>query len=429
MSCNKGHDKLDALAFVSTRGWRTSALHGPSNGQLARFGGRDRLQRGRPTRFPRVPPPPTAPLLYRTVATATREYAPVPPPRYRVSPLDFRIHSSRTVGVGSFGTVYEAEKVVEPESSLPCVAKTVPADRFSGVNLNDALYYFAIERYANDQVRVCIESGEVAQLRRYTARYLGHGEHAGREWLFFQRHPGWTLEEHFRQAAAAADGDGEDFIGRLARALGLVVPPEDADRIKLTRRVFLRVAYDLLQALVGFSRLGLVHRDMKPANVLIDEAAHAVRVLDLGSAAFLSTPRYGAVIGYNARWGPADEDYVPPERFIDAKFPHQFDVFSVAMSLLRIIIPGIRDVGHFRRFSHDFRSTYDTDLGFYASRAFAGQAQHVPEGFVDGLVVLKGEDGLLFELMRLMLLWRPHSRLSPERALVELEKIKSRVPA
>ena len=427
MNCNKGHDKPNALAFVSPSGWRSSALNEPSNGQLAGFVGKDRLQRGRLTRFSRVRPPPTASPLYRTVATATRDYAPVPPPRYRVSPLDFRIHRSRTVGVGSFGIVYEAEKVVEPESSLACVAKTVPADRFSGVKLNDALYYFAIERYANDQVRVCIESDEAAQLRRYTARYLGHGEHAGHECLFFQRHPGWTLEEHFRQAAAAADG--EDFIGRLARALGLVVPPEDADRIKLTRRVFLRVAYDLLQALVGFSRLGLVHRDMKPANVLIDEAAHTVRVLDLGSAAFLSTPRYGAVIGYNARWGPADEDYVPPECFIDVKFPHQFDVFSVAMSLLRIIIPGIRNVEHFRRFSHDFRSTYDTDLGFYASRAFAGQAQHVPEGFVDGLVVLKGEDGLLFELMRLMLLWRPHSRLSPERALVELEKIKSRVPA
>jgi serine/threonine protein kinase len=341
-----------------------------------------------------------------------------------VSPLDFTIHRERVIGFGSFGTVYEAQKAVAPEEGLPVAAKTVPKERLSGVQLEDAMYYCAIERYANDQVRAAIESGDAKRLARHVARYLGYGTHAGQEWLFFERVPGQTLEHYFDTT-----DDDETFALALGQALGLMQLHGQDGPVDLLRRLFLRVAHDTLQTLAAFAQLGMVHRDMKPLNWMVDERAHTLRMLDLGSAAFLSTPRYGAVIGYNARWGPADTDYVAPESFIDPRFPFQFDVYSCAMSLLRIAIPGLRSAAQFRSFAEEFRNLHQSDLALYASRAFAGNAFFIPEQFVTGLIVLKGEDGRLFELVRGMLRESPQDRLSPEAALVELGKIKARTPA
>ncbi|KAK4531073.1 hypothetical protein CCYA_CCYA06G1930 [Cyanidiococcus yangmingshanensis] len=360
----------------------------------------------------------------RSQASGLRDYSLVPPPRYTVSPLDFVVHRSRVIGFGSFGTVYEANKAVAPEEGLLVAAKTVPKERLSGMQLHDALYYFAIERYANDQVRAAIESGDAKSLARHVARYLGYGEHAGQEWLFFERVPGATLEHYFDSGS-----DDAAFALALGQALGLVELDVRDGVVDLLRRLFLRIAYDTLQTLVSFAQLGMVHRDMKPLNWIVDDRAHTLRILDLGSSAFLSTPRYGAVIGYNARWGPADTDYVAPESFIDPRFPYQFDVYSCAMSLLRLAIPGLRNPAQFRTFVEEFRNMHRSDLALYASRAFAGNAAFIPDHLVTGLIVLKGEDGRLFELVRGMLRESPQDRLSPEEALVELDKIKARTPA
>lgn len=346
----------------------------------------------------------------------------VPPPHFRVAPLDFRIDRSEPLGSGSFGTVYRAKKVVGKDEGAPAVAKTVPKDRLTGDALSDAVYYFSIERYANDQIRMYSDATNLGELCRYVVPYLGYGEHADEAWLFFEYLPGSTLESLFLV------NDGTPFAHHLAKALGLVIFDEDSDEIRLLRRAFLRVAFDLLNALLGFSRLGMVHRDMKPLNYYLDVQSHAVRVIDFGSAAFVRTPKYGAVIGYNAMRGPADKDYVAPEMFIDPMFPYEFDVYACAMSLLRIAFPGLRQPDSFRAFAEEFRTKYHSDLSLYASHAFAGQVVQPPKDFITGLAVLKGEDGRLFELLREMLHESPRTRLSPESALVELEKIKARTP-
>lgn len=364
------------------------------------------------------------PQPLRDLRLLQRDYSLVPPPRYKVSPLDFVIDRTRVLGSGSFGTVYEAKKVVAPEEGLEVAAKTVAKERLQGVQLDDALYYTAIERYANDQVRATIESNTDAALADHVARYLGFGEHAGTEWLFFERIPGSTLETYFN-----SETDDIAFALALSQALNINAPDSSEDGVHILRHLVLRVASEVLETLVSFTRLGMVHRDMKPLNWMIDEQRRCLRVLDLGSAAFISTPRYGAAIGYNARWGPADPDFVPPERFLDPRFPYQFDVYSCALSLLRIAVPGLRKIASFRAFVEEFRIRHQSDLALYASRVFNGTASFIPDKFVTGLVVLKADDGRLFEFVRQMLRESPSDRLSPEAALVTLAKIHGAITA
>lgn len=54
---------------------------------------------------------------------------------------------------------------------------------------------------------------------------------------------------------------------------------------------FLRIAVGLASALTGLHKRGLIHKDIKPANILFDSATGEVRLIGLGIASRL--PRDG----------------------------------------------------------------------------------------------------------------------------------------
>src|SRR2546423_13404062 len=103
-------------------------------------------------------------------------------------------------------------------------------------------------------------------------------------------------------------GPGTD-LGQLLR-----------DRGALAIATACRYAAQLADGLRHISGLGLVHRDVKPANVLVTEDGSAVKLTDLGLARF-DHPDWGPAAAELTRVGMmiGTPDYVAPEQIRDSR--------------------------------------------------------------------------------------------------------------
>jgi hypothetical protein len=101
----------------------------------------------------------------------------------------------------------------------------------------------------------------------------------------------------------------------------------------LTDEEAVEVAAQVLDALAHAHRTGIVHRDVKPANVLLeDREAISVRLLDFGLAQFDGADTLTAVGDV-----PGTLAYIAPERLEGAEATPQSDVWSVGVLLWEIL--------------------------------------------------------------------------------------------
>src|SRR5262249_13529752 len=87
-----------------------------------------------------------------------------------------------------------------------------------------------------------------------------------------------AVSEHFGQPTLVLEDPGDETLDRL-----LTEPME------ITR--FLRLAVGLATALSGVHKRGLIHKDVKPANVLVNPVRGQVRLMGFGIASRLSRER------------------------------------------------------------------------------------------------------------------------------------------
>ena len=120
----------------------------------------------------------------------------------------------------------------------------------------------------------------------------------------------------------ALDADLED--GRLYYAMEYV-PGTDLGRLlaeqgALAIETACRYATQLAQGLCHISSLGLVHRDVKPGNVLVTEDGSAVKLVNLGLARF-DRPDWEAAASDLTRVGMmiGTPDYAAPEQIRDSR--------------------------------------------------------------------------------------------------------------
>lgn len=110
----------------------------------------------------------------------------------------------------------------------------------------------------------------------------------------------------------------------------------------------------VLTSLAALHKMGIVHRDVKPQNLIACESDGALRLIDLGAAASCLNPKH--VVSYARGEGPCDplfcserflipEDAALPEgRNLAALWaqhtPDRFDLFSVGAGLARPLRSG-----------------------------------------------------------------------------------------
>ena len=106
------------------------------------------------------------------------------------------------------------------------------------------------------------------------------------------------------------------------------------DRLKrgrLSLSEALRIARDILGALDFAHQRGIVHRDVKPSNILLSLDSHAYLV-DFGIALILGKTRitrFGANIG--------TPDYMSPEQIRGGQLDHRTDVYSFGCVLYEML--------------------------------------------------------------------------------------------
>jgi hypothetical protein len=241
------------------------------------------------------------------------------------------------LGDGSFGQVFAATALATDADVVVKQAKSVQG----------AAQLQCAEEYMNRRVR----RAPLAAIG--CAKYLGSYdvvEGAASPTLVWAREGDVTLEDLI---------NARDYPGCLEEALYGAVSDSD-DFARRTSRAAKCVLRRLLFTLSQLHDIGVVHRDVKPANLVLAEDEAAFKLVDFGAAADLRT-------GYNyePEQGLLDPFYSPPENFImperipappplrpiaasfspliwAAFLPDLFDSFSAGLVFLQMCVPQLR---------------------------------------------------------------------------------------
>jgi serine/threonine protein kinase/Flp pilus assembly protein TadD len=100
---------------------------------------------------------------------------------------------------------------------------------------------------------------------------------------------------------------------------------------KLSDEEALSIAKQVSEGLVEAHRLGVVHRDLKPQNIMIDEEGDA-KIMDFGIARSVEAPgvtQTGIMIG--------TPDYISPEQAEGEETDHRADIYSLGVILYELV--------------------------------------------------------------------------------------------
>ncbi|CAA6671278.1 unnamed protein product [Spirodela intermedia] len=196
--------------------------------------------------------------------------------------------------------------------------------------------------------------------------------------------------------------------------------PKGLDR---ENKIIQTIMRQLLFALDGLHSTGIVHRDIKPQNVIFSEGTRTFKIIDLGAAADL---RVG--INYIPKEYAAPEQYIMSTQTPSApsapvaaalspvlwqmNLPDRFDIYSLGLIFLQMAVPSLRSDSALIQFNRQLkRCDYDLNAWRAAAEARAGPDLR------RGLELLDLDGGIGWELLTSMVRYRARQRTSAKGAL------------
>jgi len=178
--------------------------------------------------------------------------------------------------------------------------------------------YRALDPVLMRRVAIKVMSDAFAQNDDLRERFLREAQAAGS-----LQHPNVITIYDFGEV------DGHLYIA-MEFVEGQDVAELIAHQVPLTTTNKLDIAIGVLQGLAFAHKRGIVHRDVKPANIRVDADGNA-RIMDFGVAHLASSEmtRTGVVIG--------TPSYMAPEQILGGKVGPEADIFSVGAVLYEML--------------------------------------------------------------------------------------------
>ncbi|KAL6749507.1 kinase-like domain-containing protein [Haematococcus lacustris] len=245
-------------------------------------------------------------------------------------------------------------------------------------------------------------AGKVA--KAHCAEFLGYCEVAAEEatsrltsglWLVWKYEGSRTLAYYLRR---------RDTLRALASDMEI---PEEA--------VVATAIKQLCEGLAAFHAAGLVHRDVKPQNIIFADDVKRLKLIDLGACADLRTGT-----NYVPDESILDPNYCPPEQYVlPTDSPHlaksmlrlaispmlwaqhkpdRFDTWSAGVCMLQLAVPSMRQDRGLRNFNTIFSTKCSYDLAVWRTMSYIPARE---------FEVLDADDGAGWDLVRMLL--RPRS--------------------
>uniref|UniRef100_A0A7S0N222 Protein kinase domain-containing protein n=1 Tax=Pyramimonas obovata TaxID=1411642 RepID=A0A7S0N222_9CHLO len=291
----------------------------------------------------------------------------------------------KQLGEGSFGVVYEGT-LTKGNRTQAIVLKRAKAKVQGSEEMAD------IERLINERV--------VRRAAGSCARYLGSCKVTSGAastyprlteglWLIWRLEGRYTLSHYMRYSTFPRELVdpllGEDLKGntRIVKTNGPAV-----DLI-----VAQKVMQNILSSLSGLHNAGMVHRDVKPQNLVLVEGERCFKLIDLGACADLRTginfvpdetildPKYAAPEEYVLPLDSAPDlasHAAPIALALGATSwmqhnPDRFDMYAVGLIMLQLCLPSLRSDIQLQRFNRELRKfNYDL-MRWRRSRRFSAR--------------------------------------------------------
>jgi len=264
--------------------------------------------------------------------------------RKRYALEDFAL--GKKLGEGGFGVVYEATGVKDQKKYV----------------LKRATDYGEAEVWMNSRLQIACPGACADFVSAFEGPPVKKGDDEPSLWLVWKYEGKKTLFELMKEKNFPynvepyifADGEAPGGLPPGARRKSIIIG---------------KILDQILDALARVHGTGIVHRDVKPENILFDESSGKFRLIDLGAAADL---RSG--VNYSPKDFIFDPRFKAPEEYIMSRqtpeapvlpvalalspvlwqlnLPDRFDMYSTGVMFLQMCLPNLRkddDLIKFRR--------------------------------------------------------------------------------
>ncbi|XP_078445621.1 serine/Threonine kinase domain protein [Wolffia australiana] len=317
------------------------------------------------------------------------------------------ISLGKKLGEGAFGVVYKA--------SLGNSGKPTAGE--GEVVVKKATEYGAVEIWMNERVRRAC-AGSCPDFV-YGFLESSKGKSGDEYWLIWQYEGESTLADLL---------SSKEFPYNVETMI-LGQAQNQAKGVERENKIIQTIMRQLLFAIDGLHSTGIVHRDIKPQNIIFSDEDRTFKIIDLGAAAdlrvginyipkeFLLDPRYAAPEQYIMSTQTPSAPSAPVATALSPvlwqmNLPDRFDIYSLGLIFLQMAVPSLRSDSALIQFNRQLkRCDYDLNAWRAAAEARAGPDLR------RGLELLDQDGGIGWELVTSMVRYKARQRTSAKGAL------------